>query len=312
MISEQPTQKTSSAAPEEAPDPECACAIKAQGWWQGAVVEDATLRAHAQDLPLGATHWIVASQTCNLFNDRFDRVRRAEWLGASSLDAALVNSVLASGSNPRRLHCRADGPDGTVLHFDCDIQLRHWTDRRALASMAPLRARLQDCGADKQKDGFIGWIARSYTRIELSDELNAAIEDSTVATFIKNIIRAHKDRLYGIFLRVAADSGLSPTEAKPCAEDECTLEIFFVTDTIATREQLNGELKTGLSAEVGNPLWTEGSGKSKKVPRLKKARHHGLLVSASSRFAGEWSLSDTQASIRYSMSDHFSDSGAAS
>jgi hypothetical protein len=125
----------------------------------------------------GYDFWVLATQTCNLYNDNFDAVHSAEWVGAKKIER--LTGAQASGSNPRRLHCAATTSAGTdpeeALLLDCDIQARHWTPRRILSELKPLPVAFRDgeAGGDRRKDSFIGWIARSYTRLELSDELNA-------------------------------------------------------------------------------------------------------------------------------------------
>lgn len=74
--------------------------IKANGWWQGSVIA-------AADLPVtgasdGIDHWIVVSQTCNLYNPSFDLVPKFEVVGAALLDSC--NPAMTKGNDPRVLH----------------------------------------------------------------------------------------------------------------------------------------------------------------------------------------------------------------
>lgn len=270
-------------------------------------MSDAELRSHTPELPSGWTHWIAATQTCNLFSVQFDRIKLTEWLGASE---ASVDAILASGSHPRQFQCVATLVQGGELILNCDIQARHWSDRRVLANISSI-GRLVDEPGQKRKDDFIGWVARSYTRLELSDELNTAIADSTLAAFVKSIVKSHKDRLYGIFLNVASDLETSAAKLKPSADEKCGIAIIFVANSEDDRNFIKPLVDEGFKTKVGNPKWGIVDGASKQVSRATRAAHFHLLANVEVRFAGDWTAGDISESIRYSLSDHLSDSTAA-
>src|ERR1700676_722797 len=60
--------------------------IKDKGWWQGSVIDSRQLAGlgHPCD---EAEFWIVASQTCNLYNPSFDKVPVFEVVGSHPMDA---------------------------------------------------------------------------------------------------------------------------------------------------------------------------------------------------------------------------------
>jgi hypothetical protein len=205
------------------------------------------------------------------------------------------------------------GHRGRATHrVECDIQLRHWSHRPVLAQVAPLPQRLRDETApERQKDGFIGWIARSYTRIELSDELNLAIQRATIDKLISAVVRKHGELLQGVYLRIAMDSETSATEAKPRADDMCEMGIVFVTHTADGADQVRPSLVTLMDAEVANPARADDPQSSKLAARRSVAKHYGIRLDAICRPATEWTAHEIATSIRHSLKDHLSGSDAA-
>ena len=313
MTSEAPTPQTSTAgADAQRSDSELVAIIRGAGWWQGAVIEDAALRTLGLAMPNGATHWVMASQTCNIYNPSFGVVRMVEWVGANALADDAYRPELANGSHPRSLHCFAKTSDaGEQLRLNCDIQLRHWMDRKVLADLAPLKLMIRDDPESKQKDSLIGWLARSYTRLELSNELGDAIRESSLENYLASVIRNFEPLLLGIFLLAEDDNDTSPTLMKPSASNKCRLQITFVARDREAQEKMNSFVADQLTAKVGNPTFGRLPDQPKSISRKTKAALWGLQVDAIAVEGDEWKITDINRTIRYTFSDHLSDSSAA-
>lgn len=237
MTSDKPTSKISS----EACDDALLAEIKRRKWWQGSIVDHSSLaeclsQNGSESPSTQCDHWVVASQTCNLHNPQFERVRLVELVGAKSL--ANLNPSMSDGSNPRKLHACATHEDHSMgVYVECDIQSRLWIDRKLLAQLDPCKYSLRDKpGAphlDRQQDMFAGWLARSYTRLELSDELNQALDESTIADMLYRFAKANQKDIYGIFLGIAPDTVDVAIEKNACVNPvdivpPCNIEVSVV------------------------------------------------------------------------------------
>jgi hypothetical protein len=89
--------------------------IRNAGWWQGSVVDEATLRDVEPSLPCGHDYWVMATQTCNLYNKDFAKISKVEWVAAKRV----LDSVPAQkgGRNPRLLEVKASSAQGDVGWF---------------------------------------------------------------------------------------------------------------------------------------------------------------------------------------------------
>ena len=311
MTSDAPTSKTSSEASEAEEGKALATQVQENGWWQGSVASDAELRSHCPELPPGATHWIVASQTCNLFNEDFEKIRLMEWVGATEISPDASRSKLRGGNNPRILHCKADAASNE-LHLSCDLQLRHWADRKTLASFAPTFALADYPGKErhnKQKDIFVGWIARSYTRIELSGELTAALKGAKFDVIIENILNDFSEEIYGIFLEISSDDDdeLPPVEVGP----PCSINISFVINDPTRQAAIAAKIKSEFEKSVADPAQTGVAGAT-KVPRSELAKRHKVRFLPSVEPSRTWTVADLQKTVRYSIFDQLSGGAEAS
>lgn len=312
MQSETATPTTSSA-PSSPPrtDEETAKKIRFNGWWQGSVLPEDVLRSvTGEKLTEGGPRWILASQTCNLYNPDFTKIRLIEWVGAKVIHAAEINPKMRAGRNPRILHCQATGPSQEDVWLECDLQLRHWTDRKILADIEPAPISFRDDPSKQTdlqcKDIFIRWVARSYTRLELSDELGKALQDEKIEDLIGKICKAHESEIYGVFLEINDETEQTPAvEVKP----PCTVEITFVAQPNSKIAEISKIVKDFYEAEVPNPMFTPGSNFPKKVKRKTLNNTKSIKASWAYKSTEEWNISDLEKTLRYSFIDYFSDSG---
>jgi hypothetical protein len=313
MQSDAPTPTTCSAQ-SESPDTSADLARKIQenSWWQGSILADESLRLLVGDqLPSNATHWILASQTCNLYNADFEKIRLVEWVGARKIGDHEKDTINLGGRNPRVLHCSANEASGLVTWLECDLQLRAWVDRKLLADAKPLSIAFVDHPSNQAnlqcKDIFIRWVARSYTRLELSNELGDALKNAKISELIRDICKKYESDLFGVFLDIDDDTDgtTKAVEIKP----PCSVEIFFVLYSESHQTSINSKIENFFNAEVPNPDFSTGSNISKKIKRKDiLMKRFGLRISAMVHQTTEWNISDLERTIRYSYDDYFSGS----
>lgn len=175
--------------------------ISDHGWWQGAVIDTEAFKSELPQLA-SSRLWILISQTCNLFNPSFEKVPSVEFIAAKEVDS--LDSQLARGFNPRVLHTKADDGQSNELILEIQIQNRQWVPREALALVPPAGKAVRDLNGDPEgrfKEVLATWVARSYTRIELPDALNLAIQKSDLHKVLRKISKIDEG-LYGIFFFV--------------------------------------------------------------------------------------------------------------
>lgn len=294
--------------------------IKYQGWWQGSLVEDHVLREHFPSLPNDFDFWVLASQTCNLFNEDFKKIPVVEWVGARNiLDACCKNPKFENGQNPRILQCRPNS-NGEFLDIQCDINARVWTSRFLLQKILPFTFSLRDCGnlrKEKQKEIFIGWLARSYIRLELSDELAAAFKLAKITPVLNEKLTRNPDEIYGIFLIIAPDTD-DPSEEKNAIQNPslifppCNLEIVVVVYNSKIVDQELEKLKkifSDLNFESNQKSHSLKGGDT-KINRFELAREAGITITEDGLRVvtiGQWTVEDMRGAIRYSFVDFLSD-----
>ena len=274
------------------------------------MIADAKLRTKSPALPEGYDYWVLATQTCNLYSDNFEAIRLAEWVGANVI---AEKGRQASGADPRSLHCCATAApcsgNNDKLVLDCDIQARHWTDRRILALLdSPTMAfRDGESASELRKDSFVGWIARSYTRLELSDALNVALGKSKIEDIIDKLLKRHHGLIYGVFLDISDDHENSAVLVKP----PCFLELIFVVYRSEDEAPVKASLQEVLSQKVDNPKYQPGPNVAKMIERRHVPDKFMIQFQSAVRTMDQWSAVQISRCLRYSFVDHLSDSGLA-
>lgn len=322
MATDTPTTTTSTEASEHSTTVELAKKIRSRGWWQGSIVLGAELRKYDSTPDVEehreVTHWLVASQACNLFNADFDKIPRVEWVGAKQIQTSNIDSRIKFGKNPRLLQCYVLDQGDSDSWYECDIQARHWSPRTCLAAIAPIAALEDKAGDDwtaKQKDIFARWIARSYTRLELSDELGESLKSGKFSAVMEAGIKNQEKNVFGIFLDIAEledgdEEPQTPSPQKPVEERmaPCTIEVTFVTQKEDQIEALKKSVNGAFDMKV--PDSEDQTGKV-KISRLDILKRLGVRITLAYRDAKHWNVSDIERTTRYTFGDHVSGSNEA-
>lgn len=283
-------------------------------WWQGSLIA-------ASDLPIkleenkGVDWWIIATQPCNLFNPDFQKVPVFEIVAA--IEITECSPRMIKGDDPRVLHLKVKSGD-KIKALQIDIQKRIWLPRKLLARLPAPELHIRDANSDidvnwSKKDwfdNFIGWMARSYTRIALPDEFNSAIQKSKIETIFKDKLTKRHDQIYGVYLAVNQDSDDEWQGYLGKMPPPYLLEILLVTFEDADPELLKNELIQHLfENKVSDPDDNE-----KKITRAELASRYQLRIirqAISAKTMTGVSLKELKGYVRYSFVDHLSNSSVA-
>jgi len=286
---------------------ELAAKIRDAGWWQGSVADAATLKTVEPSLPDGPAYWVIASQTCNLFNEDFRKISKVEWIAAHALEDAQRNANLRGGRNPRELETMTQGELGD-LWIRCESQERYWGSRARLAEIEPHSALKDDSGKDPEKrykDTFACWLGRGYTRLELSDELGLALSRGKFVQAIDNLVKAHEGSIFGIFINLnPREEGQElPEHVKPPCEIDMKVVVRNEAALSAVKKKLKELFDDPIVPNVANV------GKISRVEALKTEVAVYLVHDAVP--ASRWTVQDIESSIRYNFNDYLSASNEA-
>jgi len=292
--------------------------IKNNEWWQGSVIKasrlDDELKGESDD-----DYWVVASQTCNLYNENFERVPEFEIVAAKKVESA--NPAFIKGDNPRTLHARGRLGDDLAF-FSLEIQRRAWVPRNLLAELGRPDFHLIDEPKDSDPswlknqwlDTFSGWMGRSYTRVALPDDFNDALVSSKIKDVLHSKLTKHAEKLYGIYISLSPDSDDPWQGVLGLMPPPYLLSIKLVTynneDPLPLRDSLISMLFDN-SIEAGR----DSAGSKLYTSRAALAREHNIRIIKQSIEAvttGGIYLDDLKEYIRYSLVDHFSSAAMAS
>lgn len=288
--------------------------IENKGWWQGSVLGGSDLSIYYSSAPV-AEYWIMASQTCNIYNNDFERIPVVELVAAKKIDACEPGFV--KGDNPRVLHVEALSI-GETLPLEVDIQKRIWIPRHLLVKMPMPVFRLRDEpleGKSEQKnrkwnDTFSGWLARSYTRVALPDDFNRAIRVARIEDAIQKKLLKQPDDIYGIYFSINSDSDEDWSGALGEMPPPYLLEIMVVVE-----EDVDPEIiRTNFIAHLFDAKVQDPEDATKKITRADLARKNSIRIIRESIFVKnirEVSLYEMKSLVRFSLVDHLSDSAMA-
>lgn len=289
-------------------------AIEARMWWQGSVIPAINL-GHIVGESKEVSHWIIASQTCNLYNEKFDLVPVFEVVAAKQIDKCSPDKV--KGDSPRQIHVVASSEDGLIC-LDIDIQKRKWLPRSLLAELPPSKFHVIDAAKQRQHawldkqwlDLFSGWLGRSYTRVALPDDFNDALARSKIDDVLRKKLVNHKDDLYGVYLRLDYDSEESWSGALGQMPPPYNLGIVLVTHEHADPQSLKNKLIKQLHEdEVPDP-----DDSAYKITRAKLAKRYQIRTikdDIEAQSVAEIRLLDVKRLVRFSLIDHLSNSSMA-
>lgn len=297
---------------------ELAEAIKQGEWWQGSVLQ-ATRLSNVLQGSDDDDYWIIASQTCNLYNSNFEQIPVFEIVHAKKIEQP--NPAFSKGDNPRVLHARGR-LDEDLVYFSIDIQRRAWIPREVLAKIGNPDFHLIDEPKEANTDWaknqwlevFSGWIGRSYTRVALPDEFNEALSNSRIKEIIHSKLTKQSEKLYGIFISLTPDNDEPWTGVLGLMPPPYLLSIKLVTYNNEDPTLLKNNLITQLfdaSLENGH----NAKGEKIYISRSDLARNHGIRIikqGVDAVTTGQIYLDDLKEYIRYSLVDHLSNASMAS
>lgn len=284
--------------------------IKEKKWWQGSLISGNDLAKidHSYDQ---SKWWIIASQTCNLYNSSFENVCVCELIAAINIEECDAGKI--RGDNPRILHLEAQSEE-KVISLEINIQIRKWLPRQLLAELpAPVfhvRDAAKSIGSDWPKkqwmDKFVGWLASSYTRVALPNAFNDALKKSKLKDILEKKLTRNKDDLYGIYFSLDWDSddqwnGVLGEMPPP----------YLLNIVLVVYENIDPELiKKRLLEKIFNENIPDPENTSQKITRAQLARRHQIrLIEADieALSIAEISLLRLKSLIRYSQVDYLSD-----
>ncbi len=290
--------------------------IEQKNWWQGSVISAADLSKYV-NIEYKSDFWVIASQTCNLYNPSFEKIVAIELIAARRLEQC--SPGFCKGDHPRTLHVAALSSDSENLSLELDIQNRIWIQRRLFADLQkPIFNIRDECltsdpeNKNRWLDNFIGWLARSYNRITLPNNFNKVMKSSKIEDVLQNkLTKYHKD-LHGIFLSISQDSDENWFGSIGNMPPPYLLEITLVTYMDANPDFLKSELIKKLFDKNFPDI--EQEDKKICISRADIAQRYGIRIikaGVTAKTIAEVSLLDAQNMIRYSFVDHLSDSSMA-
>lgn len=289
--------------------------IKEHQWWQGSLICASDLPDDLKTEGNDADWWVIATQPCNIYNPDFQKIPVFEVVAA--VEIPKCDHRLTKGDNPRILHIEVMA-DAKSKALQIDIQKRKWLPRNLLATLSAPKYHIkdarQDVDANWEKntwfDNFIGWIARSYTRIALPDDFNLGLRKSKIEDVFKEKLSKRQDKLYGIYLLIASDSDEEWQGHLGEMPAPYLLEIMLVSYEDTDPKLLENELIAHLFENTVN----DPDKKDQKITRAELAnRHHICIIkqAISAKTMSAVSLLELKRYVRYSFVDHLSGSSLA-
>lgn len=264
-------------------------------WWQGSVV--------ALPVAGGEELWVISSQTCNLVNCSLERVPLIEIVRAEVIPAGEVNVQCAKGDDPRRFHVPCE-MDGQAVHLQLRIEERKWIPRETLLDSTIKRGRILNVEGKPEaqhREDFAAWLARSYTRMELPDELNALFERTKLREFIsKRLVRDADVGLQGIYLRFATASG---ADIEPAAVP--TLAAPYFVEIVVVCYDNAAAIRVANAIEALSEKTVPVADRP-KISRLEAAKNAGLSCDFDVVLTTDWTVADLGSCIRFTNWDYLS------
>lgn len=289
--------------------------IKKHKWWQGSLISASDLPEYLKTDNDNIEWWIIATQPCNIYNLDFQKVPVFEVVAADEISKC--DHRYTKGDDPRILHVEVQA-DITIKALQINIQNRKWLPRELLATLPAPKYHIKDSNRDIDEnweknawfDNFIGWIARSYTRIALPDDFNSALKKSKIEGIFKDKLIKNRDKLYGIYLLVASDSDNEWQGHLGEMPAPYILEIMLVSYEDFDPKLLESELSTHLFENTVN----DPDNSDQKITRAELANRYNIRLikqAISAKTMSEVTLLELKRYVRYSFVDHLSDSSFA-
>lgn len=288
--------------------------ILSKVFWQGSVLARSDLLKHCPDLPAGEW-WVIASQTCNLYNPSLTKVPQVELISASEIDE--LHPAYVKGNEPRTLHAVAES-EGVHLKLQVNILLRYWIARTVLADLpAPIAMFVDNSHVEEKAVGepnwnerFTGWLGRSYTRIALPDDFNDALKAARLTDLLDKKLAQQEKQIYGVYLSVRSDSKPPWTGIPGLMPPPYNLEILVAVE----EDVLPTDIQKIWIDVLTKKTLKDPDNDQETVSREELARRKGIRISSRSirvKSISEIPLSELKGYVRYSMLDYLSNSAMA-
>lgn len=243
-----------------------------------------------------------------------------ELIAADRISA--LEKTMAGGLNPRTLHTKAYDAQSQELLLEIKIQRRVWVPRDLLSTCSPSGSAVRDLDGDTEgrfKETLTNWLARSYTRIELPDEFNAAVHNSRLDRILSKISKLDHG-VHGIFFEIAIygqqdvndedapdPEPLSPSQVA-ASRPPWSVEVSVVCYDEHTRASVAKILGEANEARYDAKLLPDPSSHSgKKLSVRQVAAAHGLhIIGLQAVTDDAWRVTDLMRTQRYTDFDYLS------
>lgn len=285
--------------------------IKRKNWWQGSLISGDDLLPY-DDCGSCSEWWVIASQTCNLYNPNFSNIPYFEVVPAKEIEACEGDKI--RGNNPRTLHVEAKSPDKTIF-LELNIQDRKWFKREILADLSAPAFNIVDAKRDSDSDwfkkqwldDFVCWLMRSYNRVTLPDQFNDALRTSKIDQAFKKLSKSNSDRLYGVYLSLSSGDDIDFDGPVGMMPPPYILSINLIVYQDVDPDELRAKLLEQLfESEINDP-----ENKGKKVTRAELAKRNNVRiveVGVEAKSVAEFTLLEHKEHVRYTVFDYLSDS----
>ena len=259
-------------------------------------------------------YYLVATQTCSLYNESLERVPLVELIEAWPIPAGELKPKCRKGYDPREHHLEISNGEEDPIRLRLHVHQRRWIDRARLAAFPPMHHRILDPEVvdSTGKELFAKWLGSSYTRVELPDQFNDALAQSKIAEFLEQRIAKQGDKIFGIYFRIQAledeeDNDLTADQiAQLMAPYKVILTLVVYLDDDV--EDIQEEAKKLFAPVIPDP----GKKDQKPQPKISQAElavRFGLtLTDVDVVTTREWKVDDLIHNIRYTLFDTLSSS----
>lgn len=259
-------------------------------------------------------YYLVATQTCSLYNGSFERVPLVELIEAWPISGGDLKPKCRKGYDPREHHLEISNGEEAAIPLRLRIHQRRWIDRTTLAGFAPANHQIIDPQVvdSTGKELFAKWLGSSYTRVELPDKFNDALAQSRIGEFLEQRISKQGDKIFGVYFRIQPleDEEDNDLTADQIAQLQAPYKVIltlvvYLDDDV---EEIEEEAKKLFAPVIPDPAKKD----QKPQPKISKAElavRYGLtLTDVDVVTTKQWKVDDLMHNIRYTMFDTLSSS----
>jgi hypothetical protein len=166
--------------------------VKQNGWRQGSVLRDCTVKELRLQDSGNRTRFVVISHDCDVTNSSLENEPRVELLRAEVIQPSEKLGLQEWGKNPRILDLQQGNE---VWRFR--IHERQFVDRQNLCNAVP-----DEIGLSRDHvRSLANWVARRYVREAFPDKFNERVSRAVVG--IRRQLKRYGDHLTAIYLQVS-------------------------------------------------------------------------------------------------------------